>query len=280
MLVKNLLASLALASTAVEATKILVPLYSWSEDCWPELQSAAAANPSASFIAIINPNSGPVSDLSDPSLYCVPVLRQKIPNLTLVGYVRTTYGARAPEDVVADINEYAAWSLLSVSAGGVKGTPKLDGIFFDETPTFLDDTSAFGTYTGYAAVARSKFGSKNSTVIYNPGAKVNPRLYRSADYIVGFEDAYSAWSTSKFPSAANQAKTIMMVHTFPSASRTLQSFVRRLIPAYGGLYVTNTDIREEDVYNVFGSDWKDFVKYMATYSKQASAKARRMLKLE
>ncbi|GAA6034030.1 hypothetical protein JCM8097_000657 [Rhodosporidiobolus ruineniae] len=278
MLVRSLLASVAVAAAAVDATKILVPLYSYSESCWPELQQAAATNPSASFIGIINPDSGPgSSDVEDPSLYCIPVLRQNIPNLSLVGYVRTTYGARDPNEVAKDVQTYKTWAGLTVSAGGVSGSGKLDGIFFDETPTFTDSTAKFSQYTWYSQITRTAFGKTGvSTIVFNPGTYANPRLYSYGDFVVSYEDAWAKFGAAKAPSSSLLQKSIVMAHTFPNSTATLQSAVRTLVPKYGGVYITNVDINYQDVYQSFGSNWQTFVKDVAAIK----SKARRTLQLE
>ncbi|GAA5820267.1 hypothetical protein JCM11251_005551 [Rhodosporidiobolus azoricus] len=280
MLLKSLLLSVAAAASLVDASKILVPLYSWNEDCWPELQSAAAANPAASFIAIINPNSGPILDTSDPSLYCIPVLRQKIPNLTVVGYVRTGYGERAPLDVLADVKMYKQWAGLEVDAGGVKGVPSVEGIFFDETPTFLDDVTGFDKYVLYSKTARASLG-KQSRVIFNPGTTSSTRLYTYADLVVTYEDYYKNFSAAKLPRTATlQAKSAVMLHTFPTSVRTLQTTLRNLVPKYGAVYITSANLDKEDVYQVWGVNWNDFVKYFAALNKSTTNKVKRALTLK
>ncbi|GAA5984746.1 hypothetical protein JCM11641_002171 [Rhodosporidiobolus odoratus] len=282
MLVRSLLMVLAATGgtvNAAAATKILVPLYEWSEDCWPELQAAAANNPTASYLSIINPNSGPILDTSDPSLYCIPVLRQRIPNLTLIGYVRTGYYSRPASEVEADVAIYQSWSGLNVSAGGVKGTSKVDGIFFDETPNFVDSLNGLTTYSGYAKAARSAFGAKTSTVVFNPGTYANSRLYTFADLVVAYEDSYQNYAAAKPPPANVASKSAIMIHTFPSASRVLQISLRRLLGTYGAVYIATNDIAQEDVYKRFGDNWNDFVKYVAALQKSSTTKARRALRL-
>ncbi|GAA5909638.1 hypothetical protein JCM6882_008450 [Rhodosporidiobolus microsporus] len=280
MLVKSLVLSVAAAAVAVDASKILVPLYSYSENCWPELQTAAAANPSASFIAIINPNSGPILDTSDPSLYCVPVLRQKIPNLTVVGYVRTDYGNRAPKDVLADIATYKKWAGLKVSEGGVSGSPTVDGIFFDETPTFSDTTVGFDKYVLYSRTARQRLGSK-STIIFNPGTGANTRLYSYADLVVTYEDYYKNFAAAKLPRTAKlQQKSAIMIHTIPSDTTTLQAVLKSVVPRYGAVYITDANLDEVDVYQVWGSNWSAFVQNFVAFNKSAASKLRRAITLE
>ncbi|GAA6034038.1 hypothetical protein JCM8097_000661 [Rhodosporidiobolus ruineniae] len=245
------------AAQAVAAAQVLVPLYSWNSSCWPELQQAATSNPTASFLAILNPNSGPTSDTSDPSMYCVPVLRQAVPNLTLVGYISTKYGERDAGEVVDEVNTYRKWATTNVSDGGVEGTAGIDGIFFDETPSFTDSTSGMDKYVTYSQTVRQLFGS-SSTVVYNPGTYTNEKLYGYASYVVAYEDRYAGFASAQLPTSTSlQQKSAIMVHTLGTAD--LDSLVKELVPTYGAVFVTDTSIDEEDVYARFGNDWPEFV---------------------
>lgn len=96
----------------------------------PPSRARSVQNPSLDFILIFNPNSGPITDASDPSLYCVPRLRKLLPRSTFVGYVPTGYGERSAAAVKADIATYKQWNTIKVDKAG--STARLDGIFFDE----------------------------------------------------------------------------------------------------------------------------------------------------
>ncbi|GAA5983654.1 hypothetical protein JCM10908_000370 [Rhodotorula pacifica] len=258
---------LAIASIAT-ASKILVPLYSWDENCWPELQQAGAANPSVDFILIINPNSGPISDTNDPSLYCVPILREKLPRATIIGYVRTGYGSRSQADVKADIAMYSSWKNLKVGAEGK--APRLDGIFFDEVQD-VTTKPLLSLYSGYSSAARAAFAS--STIVMNPGTKVGARLYGYADYIVYFETYYKEWSRSKLPAATYMNKTVIMIHTMPSSNATLRSTLKQFVPQVGATYVTDLSLDKTDVYAAFGPDWPQFVRNVAQLNAATAGSA-------
>lgn len=172
------------AASLVAATKVLVPLYSWNEDCWPELQQAAyvrrsflaerqadqlaplasAANPSVEWVLIVNPNSGPTSDVTDPSLYCVPTLREKVPRSTIVGYVRTDYGKTPKAEVSANVATYASWKGIKVGTMGKSA--QLDGIFFDETAD-LTTKALENLYSGYSATTRKAFPGASTVSLFD-----------------------------------------------------------------------------------------------------------------
>lgn len=132
----------------------------------------SAANPDVEFFLILNPNSGPVRDVQDPSLYCVPTLRARVPRSTLIGYVRTGYGSRPAGQVDADVATYASWADLRVDVQGA-GAPKLDGIFFDEVP---DGTTRKlkDLYAGYAETARGAFPNGTVSRLAGRGAQERP----------------------------------------------------------------------------------------------------------
>lgn len=118
------------------------------------LSSTSIANPTIPFILIINPDSGPGTDLSDAQLACIPSIRASMPSATIVGYVPTGYGNRSAALVQKDIATYQSWK--TVQQGG-KDIP-LDGVFLDEIPD--DDTNAhFELYGNYSAAIKAAFGS-------------------------------------------------------------------------------------------------------------------------
>ncbi|BGP08124.1 Spherulin-4 [Rhodotorula toruloides] len=263
VVLKSLLAA-TLASTAW-ATKVIVPLYSWNEQCWPELQQAAAANPSQQFVLILNPDSGPTLDPTDPSMYCVPILRAKMPSSTIIGYVRTGYGSRSQSDISSEINQYKSWAGIKVNATS-GATAKLDGIFFDEVSDSTSSTN-LKRYQTYSSLARNAFGRTGSTVVFNPGTAVDARFFNWADLVMYYESAYADYSTSQLPKNAQLlAKSAIIIHSFPTGSagsKQLPVTLKPLVPASGAVYITDLDINQVDVYSKFGPDWQEFVKDVA-----------------
>ncbi|GAA5944174.1 spherulation-specific family 4 protein [Sporobolomyces koalae] len=250
----------AVAASIAPRTKIIVPLYSYSEACWPELQSAAKANPTVDWIVVINPNSGPIKDAQDPSLYCIPTLRSVLsPNSILVGYVRTGYNSRALRLIKRDVETYAGWNKIKAGPNGQ--TVGLDGIFFDETSDTTDKRlEAFATY------AKAAFSNRNIKIVSNPGTAVGSTYFSQATYVVDYESAYSDYSISNLPTSQSQLRqSVVMIHDFPSSSSTLEQVLAPLIKAQvGAVFVTDLKIAETDVYGKFGNNWQAFVKEVAT----------------
>ena len=79
------------------------------------------------FILVINPSSGP-GNASDLESDYFPALRpfSQCTNVQTVGYVRTGYGMRDLDDILADVQTYAAWSSIDSRLA-------VHGIFFDES---------------------------------------------------------------------------------------------------------------------------------------------------
>ncbi|GAA6034040.1 hypothetical protein JCM8097_000662 [Rhodosporidiobolus ruineniae] len=271
MLASALLVAAAAAVPALAGnSKILIPLYNSDESCWPDLQEAATANAGlVDFIAIMNPQDGPGSnDVTNPSLYCIPVLRRAIPGITLLGYVTTGRDA----DVPSDLADYTSWSNLTVSQGNVTGTAELDGIFFDEVPSFEEPGNDIATWVGYADSARQAFNG-NATVMYNPGIFANNtdylQLYTAGEYVVVYEDTWANFQNATLPEdPVYQAHSVVMISNFPAdgATTTLQSTTGEL-DTYGAQFITNLDIGTTDIYGQFGSDWRSFVSSVAAWPK-------------
>lgn len=115
-----------------------------------------------SWVVILNPNSGPLNDVEDDYLRCIPFLRRDLPSSTrFIGYISTDYTKRASSLVTRDLANYKKWSTLKVNAPVISSQANLgalDGIFFDEG---TDDASAahVARYKSYAASVRSSLGS-------------------------------------------------------------------------------------------------------------------------
>ncbi|GAA5913360.1 spherulation-specific family 4 protein [Sporobolomyces salmoneus] len=250
--------SVSAATTSVGKTKIIVPLYSWDENCWPELQTAAKANPNVSWIIIINPNSGPIVDAQDPSLYCVPVLRSVLPSSSiLIGYVRTGYNSRSLGDIQKDVETYSSWKKIQVKGGK---TVPLDGIFFDET----SDTTT-KRLQSFSTIAKTAFSNRLVKIVSNPGTAVGSAYFSNANFVVDYESAHSDYKFSDLPTTSSQLKqSIVMIHDFDSAKSSLTTVLKPLINAkVGAVFITDLKIAQEDVYSKFGPNWQEFVSTVA-----------------
>lgn len=179
-----------ITSTSTEPLRILVPLYEDPNTDWNTLITAAQTG--ANIWAIINPNSGP--DTAGPSSDYVSYMAQfEAAGITMLGYVHTSYGARAISAVTTDINTYA------------RLYPGLAGIFIDEAAT---DASEIPYYQQvYSAIT----GAGYQYDIINPGTQPDQGYLAVSTSIVIFEDVasnlvndFSSWVTCA-PTASEKA---------------------------------------------------------------------------
>jgi len=213
--------------TSSEPVKLLVPLYVYPGSAWDELVAAASQ---VNIVAIINPNSGPLSTVD--STYSTYMTKFANAGIEMVGYVHTTYGQRAISDVQADIDTWASQY------------PLIKGIFLDEAS---DSSSEISYYTQVYQYVMSKSGYVHA--ILNPGVQPDSGYLAISTSIVVYENygsslastTFSSWVTCA-PSAAAKAgykyKFSGIAHTTAAGSEAayLQSFINM---GMGMVYVTD-----------------------------------------
>jgi hypothetical protein len=156
--------------------KILVPLYSYPGSDWDNVASAASAG--AQIIAIINPSSGPISSGPD-STWTTYMNKLTAAGVDMVGYVHTSYGARASSDVTGDVDVYASMY------------PGLKGIFLDEVSADASEISYYQTvYSHISGI------SGYANTILNPGAQPDEGYLAVSTSIVIFESPASSLSSN------------------------------------------------------------------------------------
>lgn len=101
---------------------ILVPLYIYpAPDAWDPIYTAAALLADAlDFYVVVNPGNGPGPDVLPDANYLVALERlTALGNVKVIGYVHCTYGTRDADEIVRDVERYAAWEGESVKAGAM-----------------------------------------------------------------------------------------------------------------------------------------------------------------
>lgn len=166
----------SITSTSEEPLKILVPLYVYPGDAWDSLCDAAS---SVNIIAIINPNSGPLSTVD--STYSTYMTKLRDAGVEIIGYVHTSYGERSISDVLADVDTY------------VRNYPLVTGIFFDEA---ANDASQLSYYSQAYSYVMSQSGYDQ--VILNPGVQSDQGYLDISTSIVIFEDYGSNLAGTEF----------------------------------------------------------------------------------
>jgi hypothetical protein len=161
-----------------EPLKFLVPLYVYPGASW---DSVAAGGLKVPTVAIVNPASGPTA--KPDSSYTSYMGKLKNNNVEMVGYVYTSWGARAISDVKRDIDTY------------VNSWPGINGIFFDEGSAEAKDIPFYRELYSYVT------GKGYKHVILNPGVQPDAGYAAISTNIVIFEDYGNKFTTTKtYPS--------------------------------------------------------------------------------
>jgi len=225
---------------------VTVPLYIWpSASNWQPYADAAKAHPSVKFNLVINPNNGPDGAVKDEFATGIALLR-KYSNIKIIGYVRTTYGDRAPADVNADVTTYANWPAAS----------RPDGIFFDETAP--NNVAYMKSITAFA-----KGTACGSHITFNPGADaISADYFDIADDIMIYEHDYNSFQSSLLTNAKRPAKSTAAMYEFPTDASTLASVVSSFkLAGWYSLFLTTSALN--NAYSTTGSNWSAFVTEVA-----------------
>ncbi|KAG6837578.1 hypothetical protein H0H93_006992 [Arthromyces matolae] len=228
-----------------------------SDDCadWSQLISVIPSYPTLEFLIVINPNSGPGTNASQPDANyqtCVTQLRtlgNSSGNVKMIGYVRTGYGKRDLTDINADVNTYAAWNAAY----------RPEGIFFDEAST---DDALVETYQSYVEGVKTLFGD-NAYITLNPGtwdsSSSSSSYFTFSNLIVTFENTYGNFTPSAFPSGAstplNQQAAI--IHTGP-VNPPVDS-ITTITQTLGLAASFYSDLPPSTAYNQFPTNWSGFL---------------------
>lgn len=179
---------LFLSLSAVQATKVLLPLYvypSW-QGWWNNIYTTVAANPNITFQIILNPSNGPGGDTPGYNSDWVTGVSKlnSYYNVHTLGYVHTSYNQRTLADVKTDVAAWAGWNTYKAQNISV------NGVFFDETPNWnpsqngINDIDYMGNLTAYAKAQFNTTAPRFAT-IFNVGTKtVHPEYFHQADYVV------------------------------------------------------------------------------------------------
>jgi hypothetical protein len=212
-------------------------LYVDPGSAWDEL--VTAANAGTPIIAIINPDSGPVSSGPDSS-YTTYMNKFKDAGIEMVGYIATGYGSKSVDDVNAEVDTYAS------------KYPGLTGIFLDEGSA---DASDVAHYTQIYTHIMSKSGYVYD--IINPGTQPDSGYLDAATNIVVFESPASQWQASFqswvtcAPSAAEKAgyKYKFAAIAYAASSSQVSSLISEFAQAGMGMVYVTDGSDECCVYN-------------------------------
>ena len=198
----------------------IVPLYTYPTDAtWTTLQQSAMNHPSTRVVAIINPSNGP-GTAYDPN-YSTGINALEAGGVVVIGYVHTSWGARAATTVEADVQSYKSWY------------QQLQGIFFDE----MASTTGFESYyRGLSSYAKS---NTFQFTVGNPGTQPATTYSGTMDTLVIYENnglpsinSLQAWSAG-FPGVAKSNWSVI-AYGLPSLDTI---WLAQAIPYVGWIYV-------------------------------------------
>ena len=167
----------------VPRLRLLVPAYFYpAGDGAKEWDRLFAASAHAPIVAIVNPASGP-GKKADPNYVKLLERAKRFEKFTPVGYVATTYGQRALEEVKADVDRW------------VEMYPGIRGIFFDEQASGADRVAYQAALYKHV---RAKPGLK--LVLSNPGTVCDEKyLSQSATDVACLFEGPKPFDPAAFP---------------------------------------------------------------------------------
>lgn len=190
-------------------------------------------------------------------------------NIRTLGYVATNYTTKPLNDVLKEIDTYAAWPRVSNDT-----RLRVDGIFFDETPSTYDPFKY--NYLSHASQAvKNGTRFRHHFVVHNPGL-IPPALITSptfaqnsytnlSDITVIFEEKFDKWlNRSTFDALQShrirRSKFAVILHSLPNLSKKVLDFVvEQVQEAADWVFLTDVGTKDE-YYHSFSTIFEDFVK--------------------
>ena len=169
-------------------------------------------------MAVVNPASGPGTAAS--SSYMTGISQLIAAGIKVIGYVPTTYGARNPADVQADMKR---WRSLY---------PSVTGIFLDEMQNKAGAEAYYKSLTSFA-----KSNGFDMTM-GNPGSDSVPSYVGTVDLMFVYENAGlpSEERLAGWHASYDKRNFGIIPHSVPSMSRTFIATAKKYA---GYIYLQN-----------------------------------------
>jgi hypothetical protein len=199
--------------------RLAVPAYYAPGPAWDHLIASA---PTVGMI-VFNPASGP-GTTTNPA-YTDALARAKAAGISVLGYVATSYGARAESDIIADINSY--YDLYAPA-----------GIYFAEGPMDTDCTALEDMYHRMALAVRARDAQAYLAV----GTRYCPTYIVFFDMMVQFArnwtEYQNEYTVPSWMPANSPQRFIHFINSVPAedAGRAMSLAVSR---GAGWVYVTD-----------------------------------------
>lgn len=173
-------------------------------------------------MVIMNPNSGPT--LTANADYVIAVNGLRAADVKVVGYVYTSWGNRSSTLVKSDIDLYYAQY-------------NIDGIFFDEASTNVDDVPYYQEISDYVYSM-----DNHNYVVLNPGTNTAEEYISIANITVIFENSAASYMDSwEAPSYLNDYPSHKYAHMIHSTPAELEAEIAQLSYQRKAGYVFITD---------------------------------------
>lgn len=237
--------------TTPDRLQILLPLYSyptwWTTYPWTRVAAAASRAP---ITAIINPDNGPGSAFPNAD-YVQGLNDLRAGGVRCIGYVYTSYGARALTNVLADIDAYTASTNVS-------------GIFVDETSSSTNDLAY---YTQVYAHVRSIPGF--DLVVVNPGTQ-SPEAYLAAPaaevaVIYEFNTGWSNYTPDAYVAAYPSGRFAALPYAIPDAAGMNHAVDLAVQRNIGYVYVTDDAL--PNPWDTLPTYWDELVDLVAAFRR-------------
>ena len=199
----------------------IVPLYTNPDHAsWAALVTAKQAHPKVGIIAVVNPSSGPGSDLRAD--YTAGIAKLIAANIRVLGYVGTDYTANTPASVKADID---LWKTFY---------PNVQGIFFDEQSNKAEHVAYYRDLAQYAKTHGLPY------TVGNPGADTAEAFVGALDMMLIYEsDGVPALSKLQGWHANHAPSNFGII---PYATAMDPTFVREARKYVGYIYLQSDDL--------------------------------------
>jgi hypothetical protein len=135
----------------------------------------------------------------------------------------------------------------------------MDGVFFDEA--VFDYNPATQNYmSNITTLVRNSITRSKATVVFNPGLVVASEWYNIADYIVAFEDTWTAYQSTIISQIDQRlrGKSLFIIYGYKGTVEQMKTLVRDIIGGMiGGLWISDLS-----VYDAWTSMWAVFAETM------------------
>lgn len=170
----------------LNATSLLVPMYSYPTTNTAMWDAVATAALTTNITTIINPFNGPGPTIDPIYTTAIASLR----DTTRIGYVYASFGSREVTDIINDISAYKLMY------------PTITGIF-------LDEMSVPETYIPALQVIYEHCHQLDYTLMINPGTTLPASLLALSDSALTYEDTVANWTGTRVDTQFNQAAMIL-----------------------------------------------------------------------